>query len=107
MVYICGCLPARIKQALAELPDTLDETYERTLRQINKADWEYAHLLFQFVAVAIRPLRVEELAELLAVDFKAGPIPKFHEGWRLSDPAEVVLSKHHENGRVLAKSSES
>ena len=93
MVYICGCIPACIKQALAELPDTLDETYERTLREINKADWEFAHRLFQFVAVAIRPLRVEELAELLAVDFKAGPIPKVHEGWRLSDPADVVLSK--------------
>ena len=93
MVYICGCIPACIKQALAELPDTLDETYERTLREINKADWEFAHRLFQFVAVAARPLCVEELAELLAVDFKAGPIPKFHEGWRLPDPADVVLSK--------------
>jgi hypothetical protein len=93
VVYICGCIPACIKQALAELPDTLDETYERTLREINKADWEFAHRLFQFVAVAARPLRVEELAELLAVDFKAGPIPKLHEGWRLPDPADVVLSK--------------
>jgi ankyrin repeat protein len=70
----------------------LDETYERTLREINKADWEFAHRLFQFVTVASRPLRVEELAELLAFDFKAGPIPKFHEGWRLEDPVDAVLS---------------
>jgi len=61
------------------LPETLDETYERTLREINKADWEFAHRLFQFVTVSSRPLQVKELAELLAFDFKAGPIPKFYE----------------------------
>ena len=92
MVYICGCIPARITHALAELPETLDETYERTLREINKPNWEFAHRLFQFVAAASRPLRVEELAELLAVDFKAGPIPKFHEDWRVEDPVGAVLS---------------
>jgi ankyrin repeat protein len=62
------------------------------LQEINEVDWEFAHRLFQFVAVASRPLRVEELAELLAFDFKAGPIPKFHEGWRLEDPKDAVLS---------------
>ena len=92
MVYICGCIPARIKHALEDLPETLDKTYERTLRDINKADWEFAHRLFQFVAVASRPLRVEELAELLAFDFSAGPIPRIQEGWRLEDPADAVLA---------------
>ena len=90
--YICGLIPARIRNALAELPETLDETYKRTLREINKAEWEYAHRLFQFVAVASRPLRVQELADLLALDFEAGPIPKFYEGWRLEDPVDAVLS---------------
>jgi len=42
--------------------------------------------------VVCHPLRVEELAELLAFDFKAGQIPKFREDWRLEDPIEVVLS---------------
>ena len=70
----------------------MDETYERTLGEINKADWEFAHRLFQFVVVAARPLRVKELAELLAFDFKAGPIPKFHKDWRLEDPGDAVLS---------------
>jgi ankyrin repeat protein len=92
LAHICGCIPARIRRALADLPETLDETYERTLREINKADWEFAHRIFQFVAVAVRPLGVEELAELLAFDFEAGPIPKFHEDWRLDDPMQAVLS---------------
>ena len=92
MDYICGLIPARIRQALAELPETLDETYQRTLREINKAEWKFAHRLFQFVAVASRPLRAEELAELLAFDLEAGPIPEFHVGWRLEDPIDAVLS---------------
>jgi len=50
------------------------------------------HRLFQYVAVASRPLRVEELAEFLSFDFKAGPIPKFREDWRLEDPVDAVLS---------------
>src|SRR5260370_39008722 len=89
---MCGCMPARIQHALAELPVTLDETYQRTLGEINEADWEFAHRLFQFVAVASRPLRVEELAELLAFDFKAGPIPKYYEDWRLEEPVDAVVS---------------
>ena len=76
------------------MPETLDETYERTLREINEADWELAHRLCQCVAVASRPLRVDELAEFLAFDFTAGPraIPKFREDWRVGDPLEAVLS---------------
>ena len=92
LVYLRGCLPGRIRLALAELPETLDGTYERILREINKANWESAHRLFQCVTVASRPLRVEELADFLAFDFDAGPIPKFHVAWRLDDPVHAVLS---------------
>jgi ankyrin repeat protein len=91
-VYLRGCHPARLQQALAELPETLDETYSRTLRQINNAHWDLAHRLFQCVAVASRPLRVEELAEFLAFEFKEEPIPGFHEDWRSEDPLDAVLS---------------
>ena len=92
VVYICGCIPARIKRALADLPENLDETYLRTLRDINEEDWELAHRLFQLVAVASRPLRVEELADLLAFDFQAGAVPKLREGWRSEDPVDAVMS---------------
>ena len=55
---------------LDELPETLDETYERILREISKAKREHAHRLLQCIAVAVRPLRIAELAEVLAVDFR-------------------------------------
>jgi ankyrin repeat protein len=92
VVHICNCIPARLARALAELPETLDETYERTLQGIDKANWEFAHRMFQFVSVASRPLHVSELADLLAFDFEVGSIPKFYEDWRLEDSADAVLS---------------
>ena len=90
--YLSDCLPGRIRHALDELPDTLDGTYERTLREIKVTNWEFARRLLHCVAVVSRPLQVEELAEFLALDFKAGPIPTYREDWRVDDPVEAVLS---------------
>ena len=42
--------------------------------------------------MAFRPLQVEELADILAFDFTAGPVPKFHEDWRIGNPLDAVLS---------------
>ena len=92
LVYLRDCRPERIRHALSDMPKTLVETHERALLEISAPNWVIAHRLFQCVAVASRPLRVEELAEVLAFDFKAGPIPKFREDWRVEDPLEVLLS---------------
>jgi len=90
--YLRRCFPGRIQRALEELPETLDETYDRALKDIDEASWELAHRLFQVVAVAARPLRVQELAQFLGFDFATGPIPKFCAGWLLEDPVDAVLS---------------
>ena len=74
------------------MPATLDETYERTLREIQETKWESVRQLLVCVTVASRPLRVEELAEIFAFDFNSGAIPKFHKDWRLKNPVEAVLS---------------
>jgi hypothetical protein len=52
-----------------DLPETLNETYERALRDIDKANREFVYRL-QCVAAVFRPLRVPELAEILSFDFK-------------------------------------
>jgi len=54
-----------ISSTLNELPETLDETYERTLRSIPKKMQKDAHRIFQWIMVSSRPLRVEELAEAI------------------------------------------
>ena len=86
------CLPQRIRRALDELPSTLDETYERTLLDIDEEKWRYAHRLFQCIAVASRPLRVKELAEFLAFDFEAEGSPTYQADWRPEDAGSAVLS---------------
>ena len=86
------CLSPRIQRALDELPDTLDETYERTLRDIDEENWAYAHRLFQCIVAARRPLRVEELAEFLAFKSETGGSLTFEGNWRPENPREMVLS---------------
>jgi hypothetical protein len=80
---------------LKELPETLDETYERILRDINKANRDHACRLLQCLTVAVRPLRVAELAEVLAIDFgtaSRGERSKLNTDWRWEDQQEAVLS---------------
>ncbi len=89
------CLPPSVRGILEELPETLDETYERVLREINKANRAYACRLLQCLTVALRPLRVEELAEVLAIDFNApahGGVPQLKPNWRWTDHHQAVLS---------------
>ena len=89
------CLPPSVGRILEELPETLDETYERVLREINKANREHARRLLQCLTVALRPLRVEELAEVLAIDFDApaqGRFPQLNANWRWADQHQAVLS---------------
>ena len=86
------CLSPRIRQAINELPETLDETYERTLLDIGEENWAYAHRLFQCIVVARRPLGVEELAEFLAFKSDTGGSLTFQRDWRPENPRDTVLS---------------
>ena len=63
------------------------------LKEIGTTNQVYARRLLQCLAVAQRPLRVNELAEILAFDFVAEEgIPKLKENWRWEDKQEAVLS---------------
>ena len=89
------CFPPNLRQYIDELPETLDETYDRILESINKTQKDNAHRLLQCLTVAVRPLLVEELAELLAFDFQvstSGGMPTLKEDWRWDDEEEAVLS---------------
>ena len=92
------CLPSSVRGILDELPESLDDTYERVLKSINKSSRDHAHRLLQCLTVAVRPLRVEELAEVLAIDFDAarhGGIAKIKPDWRWADQQQAILSTCH------------
>jgi Ankyrin repeats (3 copies)/Ankyrin repeats (many copies) len=86
------CLPPSVRSTLRELPESLDETYERILKEIKKPNRGHARRVLQCLVVAIRPLRVAELAEVLAVDFDdAEGIPKLNADWRWEDQEQALL----------------
>ena len=77
------CLPSSVRRTLDELPESLDETYERILKEIKKLNRAHARRVLQCLVVAIRPLCVLELAEVLAVDFdNVEGIPRLKADWR-------------------------
>ena len=87
------CLPSSVRHFLDELPESLDETYDRILREIKKPNRNHARHLLQCLVVAIRPLEVEELAEVLAIDFNdAEDIPKLNTSWRWEDQERALLT---------------
>jgi hypothetical protein len=86
-------LSAKCPAFVDELPESLDETYDRVLKDIKKQNRGQARRLLQCLVVAIRPLRIEELAEVLAIDFDdAEGIPKLKPDWRWEDHEQALLT---------------
>ena len=83
-----------IPSTLDELPKTLDETYERILRGIPEKMQKDAHRIFQCIMVSSRPLFVEELAEVFAMNFdeEMSGVPVFEPSWRDANAETAVLS---------------
>ena len=89
-----NCLPQNVRRVIRELPASLDETYERMLKEILKANPDQAHRLLQCLTVATRPLRVAELAGVLALDFDEAKdgIPALNKDWLWDGEQHGVLS---------------
>ena len=78
---------------LRDLPESLDVTYERILKEIKKPNKRLAQRVWQCLVVAVRPLRVDELPEVLAVDFDDGEeISRLKPDWRWVDQELALLS---------------
>src|SRR5260221_9203570 len=46
LAYLADCIPRDIQDILNRLPATLDETYERTLREIKDSKWELCKVTY-------------------------------------------------------------
>ena len=87
------CLPSSVRRTLEELPRSIGETYERILKEIKEPNRDHAHRIFQCLVVAVRPLKVEELAEVLAIDFDdSSGIAKLKQSWRCKYEEQALLS---------------
>jgi hypothetical protein len=87
-----GCFPPALRRVLEELPKSLDTTYERILLGIENAKRGYTYRLLQCLTVSIRPLRIEELAEILAIRIDDGDDSEYQSDWRPEDARHAVFS---------------
>jgi DNA-binding transcriptional LysR family regulator len=78
-----------LRKALATLPPTLDQTYDRILSAISEEDFDYAIRILQWLTFSARPLSIEEVAEIVAIDGDRDPA--FNQDEVLEDPLEVYF----------------
>ncbi|GAD92851.1 ankyrin repeat and socs box protein, putative [Paecilomyces variotii No. 5] len=60
----------QLRKALNSLPKTLSDTYARILQSITKEDEGLARKILQWLSFSFRPMYIEELAQLVVVDFE-------------------------------------
>ncbi|KAF8888394.1 ankyrin repeat-containing domain protein, partial [Gymnopilus junonius] len=81
-----------IQKKLGKLPRGLDETYQRILKGIDRDYWDDTKIFLQFLAFSKRPLKVDELAEVITVDLGSEEGPAFIEDKQYQDP-RIVLTR--------------
>lgn len=77
-----------LRESFASLPPTLDETYDRILCAIDKDDFKYAVRILRWLAFSSRPLLLQEVAEVVAIDLERNP--SFHIDKVLEHPSDVL-----------------
>jgi hypothetical protein len=79
-----------VEDQLLHLPKGLDESYDRIINQIDERRHDDARKLLQWLAFSVRPLKLAELAEVVAVDFNSRDLPWFDCNRRYYDARDVV-----------------
>ncbi|RAQ98684.1 vegetative incompatibility protein HET-E-1 [Stemphylium lycopersici] len=77
-----------LEEYIREEDTTLDQTYDRILTAISEEYAEYAMRILQWLTFSARPLSVEEVAEVVAIDVARDPA--FDRDEVLEDPLEVL-----------------
>ena len=95
---------AELEDALCCLPATLEETYERALSLIDEKRKEPMRNVLRWLCFSARPIRLEEIAEVMAIDFTAKPRPVYDPRKRLVD-SERFFQKYSSLLHVLRTKS--
>lgn len=83
--------PDDLSEALGKLPRSLDETYERILLNINEYRVDAVIAVLRWLMFSVYPLKLEEIAEVLAIKYTPGSFPRFDPSIhsRLHEPRDV------------------
>jgi ankyrin repeat protein len=79
--------PADLRQALARMPKGLNDTYAQMISRILDDDYEVAMRMLYWLLFSVRPLQIEELAELVAMDLNSDSFDSIEHLW---DPNDVL-----------------
>ncbi|KAI9450554.1 hypothetical protein F5148DRAFT_1242678 [Russula earlei] len=90
--FLPNCLPATVQTVLEWTDPTYDVTYGRVVKRIPNENWEHTHRMIQFLRVSVRPLRVDELSEILTVDYDTGTTPKYEAIWHPETPEADIFT---------------
>jgi len=77
-----------LRKALGSLPSTLDETYARILGNIDESWGRSVARIFEWLMFSAAPLRLTEVAELVAIDIDEDP--PFDPTRRLPEPKDIL-----------------
>ena len=80
-----------IDKQLAELPDGLDEIYNRILKKIDKKHRADTRTFLQWLTFCKRPMTIEEIAETVTAEFSSENGPVFNQDKRYADPRDVLV----------------
>ena len=76
---------------LAELPKGLDEIYSRILKNIDEKHCADTRMFLQWLAFCKRPMKIEEIAETITMDFSSDKCLVFNQDKRYADPWDVLV----------------
>ena len=79
-----------IKEQLNNLPEGLDETYDRILLGISKKHSDYTKTFLLWLCFVIRPMTLEELAATVIVNLAAENGPQFECENKIQDISDVL-----------------
>src|SRR5271155_3781280 len=77
-----------LEKLLTSLPQSLDETYQRMLSNIDAASIEYAKRILMWLCFAKRPMTVREVIDRVVVEL--GDSPKVNLKRRLQDENDIL-----------------
>ena len=75
---------------MQDLPKDLNESYGRILGRIEERHHDDADKVFRWLAFALRPLQLSELAEVITVDFHSKDMPWFDFNRRYYDARDII-----------------
>jgi len=97
--FLPSCLPATVQTVLdwtvSTDGSTYDVTYGRVVKRVPNENWEHTHRMIQLLRVSVRPLLIDELSEILTIDYDTGTTTKYEAIWHPETPQQDIFTVCH------------